>query len=221
MKIDKFKWIKDFYNSRISYQQEIPKIFDHYFMVHFNVGIIDGFPFNEFPANDFTIEGINKKIEINKKFNLFLNHDDESLFRLTSIKELAEIFDLPYEKNLLNEFNNYTGIKILYEQSYKNLKNSVQNLSANNEIHLFIQDLENRWNGDDIKIENLNISPEKYIEYQQKFQLDFCTYLFPSELNWCLITLEDSPVIFACDDPKLINLFDGLELFKLNENEIK
>lgn len=221
MEIDKFKWIKDFYNKRTSYQQEIPKIFDHYFMVHFNVGIIDDFPFDEFPANDFTIEGINKKIEINKKFNLFLNQDDETLFRLTSIKELSQMFDLPYEYNLLNEFHNYTGIKVLHEISYENLEKSVQNLSAKKEINFFIQDLEYRWNSDDIEKENLNISPEKYLEYQRDFHLDFCTFLFPDNLDWCLITNEDSPVIFASNDPKLLECFKGLELFKMDENEIQ
>ena len=189
-------------------------------MVHFNVGIIDDFPFGEFPANDFTIEGINKKIEINKKFNLFLNHVDESLFRLTSIKELSQMFGLPYDMNVLNEFENYTGIKILYEESYKNLEKSVQNLSVENKINLFIHDLEYRWNADDIGKENLNISPEKYLEYQRDFHLDFCAYLFPDELDWCLITREDSPLIFACDNPKLTKCFDGLELFEMYANEI-
>ncbi len=225
MSSGKFNWIKSFFQQRTSFRLEsvediIPNIFNHYFEIHFNVGIIDNFPFSEFPANDFTIEAINKKIEINKKFNLFLNQNDESLFRLTSIKELSEMFDLPYHRNLLREFENYTGIKILFEESYKNIDKSVQNLSAKNEIHLFIKDLKYRWNSDDIEQENSNMIASKYIEYQRYFNFDFCTYLFSDDIEWCLITFEDFPVIFASNDLKFTEYLNGLELFKLNVYEI-
>lgn len=64
------------------------------------------------------------------------------------------------------------------------------------------------------------MSIEEYIKLQEDLGFDYCTYLFPDNLDWCLTTSEDLPM-FVCIKRNFkdkINAFE-LETFKIKYEE--
>lgn len=204
-KMEKFNWIKQFYELRkegatwISVSDIIPNDFDDYFLIHWNVGIIDNFPFDNFPSKNDTIEETNKRIKIEREFGLFLNPNEDELFRKTTLKEIAERFNVVYDYNVMNQIKRTPAIKTLAEISISNLKSGINKISHNELLNLFVEDIY-RHSVDEIKpkqeIENLTV--EDYFEWQEIFGFDYCTYLFPENSKWCITTSEDFDMFLCC-----------------------
>ncbi|GAB5554531.1 MAG: hypothetical protein Sapg2KO_41220 [Saprospiraceae bacterium] len=183
--MEKFSWIKSFYEHReeggtwISVSDIIPNEFDDYFLIHWNVGIIENFPFDDFPEKNETIEETNKRIRIKREFGLFLNPNEDELFEQTTLKRIAETFKVEYDYNVLNKIKQTPAIKILEKPSIENLKSMLQKLSMNENLNFFVEDIF-RYPIDDKPVQEMeNISIDKYLKWQEDFYFDYCTYLFP------------------------------------------
>lgn len=222
----KFTWIKKFHELRKednwnSVSDIIPNEFDNYFLIHWNIGIIDNLPFDTYPNKvNETIEDINRRINIDKKFNLFLNPEEDKLFRQTNLMEIANMFNKSYDFKLLNKIKETPAIKILYEVSVNNLRQSIKVITKEEKLNLFIQDAYRSYE-DKLEQELENISVEDYIEWQKDFRFDYCTYLFPNNRKWCITTSEDLPMLLCTKkdtNEQIVSKFE-MELFKIKYDE--
>ena len=225
--MEKFNWIKLFFEMLkegepwISVSDIIPNEFDNYFLIHWNVGIIDNFPFDEYPEKNLTIEQTNKRINIEREFGLFLNPSEDELFEKTTLKIIAEKFGVTYNYNVLNKIKQTSAIKILDKLSIENLKNALQNLSKGENLNLFVEDIFRYPIDDTPKQEFENISIEEYFKWQKDFHFDYCTYLYPDNRKWCLTTSEDLPM-FLCTKKEVTGQIEketSMELFEVGYKE--
>ncbi len=225
-KMEKFSWIKEHFlvrqeNSWNHMSDIVPNIFDEYYLIHWKVGIVDSFPFDDYPEQNITIEETNKRIKIEREFGLFLNPDKDKLFREISLKEISETFKKNCDYNLLNTIKQTPAIEILEKKSEIALKTSLLKMAKGQFLNLFVKDIDRHPTIDIHKQELTGLEVEKYFEIQGYFNYDFCTYLFPDDLSWCLTTSEDLPM-FLCVKKEFkdnfINDF-GLETFKIKYNE--
>ncbi|WP_338761238.1 hypothetical protein WAF17_15090 [Bernardetia sp. ABR2-2B] len=218
--MNKFDWIKQFYEIRSkswnSISDIIPNEFNDYFLIHWKVGIVDDFPFDNYPLKNETIEETNKRIKIEKEFGLFLNPNENKLFRPTTLKEIAERFNVDYDYNVLNKIKRTPAIKTLGNLTISNLKSGIEKILKNEPLNLFVEDIY-RHSIDKInpkqEIENLTI--EDYFEWQQELGFDYCTYLFPKSMKWCITTSENLDMFLCCKNEftsKIRSAFE-LELF--------
>ncbi|GAB4252092.1 MAG: hypothetical protein Kow0027_16550 [Saprospiraceae bacterium] len=220
--MSKFDWIKNFLansqGERTQVKDFFPDIFDRYFFVHWAVGIIDDFPFDKYPENNDTFEEINLRVKIEREFNLFLNENYEQLYRPASVKEISERFKAPYSHLTCSKIKQTPGVEILSELSIKRLKSSLTKISEGLTLNLFIEDIYRDPFEDNPKQMHENINLTEYFDFQEETLFDYFTYLFPDNLDWCLSTGEDAPMILACKNhlaDSLQSKFD-LELFELN-----
>lgn len=199
-----------------SLESFIPNLFTNYYIIHWKVGIIENFPFDNYPKDNKSIEDINTRIKIEREFDLFLNPNQMSLFKEINLKDLSQQFNLPYNATILSYFNNNPAIEILNDKTIDSLKISLSKLSSKSSNNLYVQDID-RYDFDKYNVENLNISINDYIQFQIDTGFDSTSYYFPDNLDWCLLTIEDYPLIL-CANMKVKLLFD-LELFPLDYNE--
>lgn len=204
--IDQFKWIKEHLaarqdNPRNRVADSVPDLFDAYYLVHWKVGIIDAFPFDAYPEKNETIEQTNARIKLEREHGLFLNPDSSNLFREISLKEIAERFSLPYTYKLLSRMKQTPAIAILEKESVIALKTSLTAIANAEGLNLFIKDAY-RFPIDlpidkQLEQEYTAIDVLEYIRIQQALHYDYCTYLFPDDLSWCLTTAEDWPMVLC------------------------
>ncbi|MCC7027968.1 MAG: hypothetical protein IT265_13475 [Saprospiraceae bacterium] len=225
--MEKFNWIKRFYEHRkegetwISVSDTIPNEFDDYFLIHWNVGIVENFPFDDFPENNDTIEQTNKRIRIAREFGLFLNPNEDELFEQTTIERIAEKFKVDYDYNVLNKIKQTPAIKILEKPSKEDLKSMLHKLSKNESLNFFIEDIFRYPIDDKPKQEMVNVSIDEYFKWQEDFYFDYCTYLFPEDKNWCIMTSEGLPM-FLCTKRETTEQIEkdiNMEIFKVGYNE--
>ncbi len=122
-----YNWLTDFLavrkrTSPLSLRFIIPGVFKRYFLLHHNYGIIDNFPFDEYPEDKSNAEDLNKRHEIEHQYDLFLrnNRHSESLYRPISLKELAVRFQTEYGVDLIEHIKNTPGISSLFEKTLGN-----------------------------------------------------------------------------------------------------
>lgn len=223
--MDRFTWIKQHFKNRQNnswnrLKDIIPNIFDEYFLIHWKVGIVDNFPFESYPKENLTIEQTNLRIRIDRKFGLFLNPEEDKLFTETSLKDLSSKFQIPLDYKILNNFENIPAVKILKNESNKALKQSLKNINDKQSLNLYIQDA-NRTPWDNLNHETIGIEIDEYFTLQETAHFDYCSYLFPDNLEWCLTTSEDLPMFLCIKkelSEKIIDLF-CLEIFKIEYDE--
>ena len=89
----------------------IPRVFERYFLIHENYGIIDEFPFNDSETNT-TIEDLDKRHELERHYELLLrdSRDRESLYRPITLRELATRFHTDYSADMLKNIKDTPGI---------------------------------------------------------------------------------------------------------------
>ena len=223
----KFNWIKKFHelqkkgNNWDNVSSIIPNEFDDYFLIHWNVGIVDSFPFDKYPEENDTIENINRRVNIDRKYGLFLNPKEDKLFRQTTLKEIANKFKVSYDYNVMDKIKETPAIKILEDVSIENLKSAVKHLTESKNLNLFVEDSFRYTNDDKLKQEITNISADDYFKWQEYFGFDYCTYLFPNNRKWCITTAEDFPM-FLCVKREItqqvVKEFN-MELFRIQYNE--
>ena len=223
----KFDWLRKFYEHRndedasVSVSNLLPNEFDDYFLIHWNVGIVDGFPFNEYPEKNETIEETNSRIRIDRKYGLFLNPNETELFRETTLKEIAVKFNKEYHYDLLNRIKQTPAIKVIANSTKINLKNWINAITKNDLLNLFIEDII-RYPVDqkpNQEIENLSVTD--YFNWQEDFYYDYYTFLFPTNKKWCITTGEDLPMFLCSKKEDTIEIINStkLELFKVNYEE--
>jgi hypothetical protein len=207
----------------------IPVIFDCYFIIHKNYGIIDEFPFDEYPENNTDLGDLNKRHEIERYFELFLrdSKDRESLYRPLSLKELAVRFNTEYHVDMFEKIKDTPGIWPLRKKTFEKIASLLFRIKKQDPLCFYINDYY-RFNFDvhhsedkqTMEKSELEYIPD-YIEFQWKSNFDSCSYLFPKDHLWCLATFEDlSDFIFACDDKTAEELsnVEGLEYFKISRD---
>lgn len=220
--MDKFNWIKEHFSTRQEnvwnrVSDIVPNIFDEYFLVHWKVGIIDNFPFDQYPEQNDTIEQTNTRIKIERAFGLFLKPDKDKLFREISLKEISDFFNISYNYKILNTIKQTPAIEILEKESKIALKSSLEKIANRQSLNFFLEDIYRFPIDDNPKQEYVGIDIEKYLEIQEDVNYDLCTYLFPDDLSWCLTTSEDLPM-FLCIKKELQSKLNNdfhLETFKL------
>ena len=122
-----FDWINQFLrgqnkvNKGLRLSNIIPDRFDAYFLVHWKTGIIDNFPFEDYPETHKTLADTNKRIRIERDFDLFLNEEDTP-FRPTTLKEIAIKFNQNYDYELLKRIKQTPGSKNTYRPNYCGIK---------------------------------------------------------------------------------------------------
>ena len=222
-----FQWIKNHFDSRQNQSWNrlkdiIPPIFDDYFLVHWKVGIVKNFPFDDYPEDNFSIENINKRVKIDREFNLFLNPEKDQLFEEVSLNYLSKRFNVPKNENILSNIKDTPAIEILTKQSQVAIKNSLEKIAKNQDLYFYIEDI--------FRLEAFNVTQQEYsrykiseyIKFQESIRYDFNTYLFTKNLDWCLTTSEDLPM-FLCTKKnvteKMKKQFD-LELIKVDYDKI-
>lgn len=224
--MDKFNWIKVHFSNRQENSWNhisdiVPKVFDEYYLIHWKVGIVDNFPFDEYPEQNETIEQTNKRIKIEREFGLFHTPDKDKLYREISLKQISETFEKPYDYKLLNRIKQTPAVEIHGKQSKIALKTSLIKLANGQLLNLFVEDIYRHPIDENPKQELTGIDVEKYLELQEDFYYDYCTYLFPDDLSWCLTTSEDLPMFF-CTKKEVKSNFQidfGLETFEIEYNE--
>ena len=140
----KFDWLKYYFENRtentwVGVSKIIPNEFDEYHLLHWNVGIVDDFPFDQYPEKNLTITETNNRIRIEREYNLFLNQDEDKLFRKTDLKEISDKFKTEYSYQTLNKIKQTPAIKILTEISINNLRKVISKISINQNLNLFIE----------------------------------------------------------------------------------
>jgi hypothetical protein len=224
--MDKFNWIKEHFSTRQENSWNhisdiVPNIFDEYYLIHWKVGIVDNFPFDDYPEQNETIQQTNKRIKIEREFGLFLNPDKDKLFREISLKEISETFKKPYDYKLLNRIKQTPAVEILEKPSKTALKASLIKLANGQLLNLFVEDIYRHPIEEKHIQEQTEIDVEKYLENAEDFYYDYCTYLFPDDLSWCFTTSEDLPM-FLCIKKEVKGKFQydfGLETFEIEYNE--
>jgi hypothetical protein len=122
---------------------------------------------------------------------------------------------------LLNRIKQTPAIEILEKISKTALKTSFIKMANGQLLNLFVEDIFRHPINENPEQELTGIDVEKYLEIQEDFYYDYCTYLFPDDLSWCLTTSEDLPM-FLCIKKEVKGEFQkdfGLETFKIEYDE--
>lgn len=221
--MDEYNWLESFRSEpskgSIAVKSIVPSVFNRYFIIGGCYGIIDEFPFDDYPDDTDSIENLNKRHNIERRFNLFLNYESEELYRPVSIKGLAQIFGVEYSRHTLEHIKGTPGVSSLYNRSLQNLYRLVATLIAQ-PCHLYIEDIYR--SGKDIykgfSLKNRINSADEYMHFIKEVGTDYCSYLFPAGHGWCLISYEDvENLILACDEGTACILpgIEGLEVFEV------
>ncbi|MDO6598727.1 hypothetical protein [Tenacibaculum sp. 1_MG-2023] len=215
----------NFYNNQNSEkwnfaENYVPEIFESKFIVHWIYGIIENFPFEKYPLKNETFEDQNKRVKIEKEFNILLKK--EELYKPVSIKFLSEKFNVEYSQKTVELIPENPGVHYLENLTINKLKESLERLKEKSKLNLLIYENEEyNYRIEEVQREYENISLEKYFEIQELygFQLDTC--LFEENLNWCLITAEDVPILLGCKKglESEIEQKMNLELFKIENKK--
>ena len=222
-----FQTFKSFYNNRNSENLNfskyyIPAFFETKFIVHLVYGIIENFPFNKYPLKNETFEEMNKRVRIEKEFNVLLKK--EELYKPISIKKLADKFKVEYSQKTVELIPETPGIQYLDNLSMRKLKESLKRISQKSNLNLLIfENEEYNYYTADLQKEYTNITLEKYFEIQESYSFLLDTILFEENLKWCLTTAENAPILLGCKKEleSEIEKRISLELFKVeNEQEM-
>ena len=222
-----FQAFKSFYNNRNSENLNfskyyIPAFFETKFIVHLVYGIIENFPFNKYPLKNETFEEMNKRVRIEKEFNVLLKK--EELYKPISIKKLADKFKVEYSQKTVELIPETPGIQYLDNLSMRKLKESLKRISQKSNLNLLIfENEEYNYYTADLQKEYTNITLEKYFEIQESYSFLLDTILFEENLKWCLTTAENAPILLGCKKEleSEIEKRISLELFKVeNEQEM-
>jgi len=154
-----FNDLIQFYNNRNSEnwnfaKHYVPEFFESKFIVHWDYGIIENFPFDKYPLKTETLEEINTRVKIEQEFNVLLK--DEKLYKKISITDLANIFNVPFSHKTTNLIPETPGTSFLDNLSLSKLKESLKRLSENSQLNLLIYDSEDYNYHTDLKKEYIN-----------------------------------------------------------------
>jgi len=222
-----FDWISNFLKTRKTVQgvnDVLPNVFDRYVLIPWSVGIIDDFPFAEYPNNKDTIENLNKQHSIERYFGIFLNDFSEDKYRKVTLKEIADRFQVQYCADTANLVKATPGISTLLEPTIQALKELIRSLQNNQILNLYIEDysrFQEIYQSWKYNKEHVNIEPAEYFSFQRDTSWDSTSYLFPSNKAWCICTLEDyDHFIFCCDNSNYRHLeaLTSMEAFEIDYN---
>ncbi|HEY1869747.1 MAG TPA: hypothetical protein VGG71_01745, partial [Chitinophagaceae bacterium] len=164
---DPYKWLTDFLSVRertspLSLEYIIPGVFERYFFLHFNYGIIDDFPFDDYPEGKTDISDINKRVEIERRYGLFLRSrwsesmlkpvtmeelkmglypdQEQRLYRAITLKELAATFHTAHSVEMLYEMKDTPGIAPLIKRTLENVGKFIQHVQNEDSLCLYVVD---------------------------------------------------------------------------------
>ena len=205
----------------------LPPLFDCYIAVLWTPGVIDNFPFDKIKQHPDTIEEINANVKIWKEFNLFLNTHTDELYRPTTFAELSSIFNIPYNKEIIENLPWLTeGIKTLFNQTRNRLKTIVDTLVNDEELNIYLEDYW-RWAGSNSLLADENvsykISCDEYLDLMNETSYDASLYLYSLDKSWCLINMEDLGFSILAYKYEVAEKVDSLSLkdtFKLRYDDI-
>lgn len=222
---NRFEWIKRHLLHRDAIcllSDLVPRHFENYVILPWVYGIIDNFPFDEYPKDSNTLEKLNQRHQIEKRFDLFLNTDVEHNYRPIAMREVADQFHVKYSADTVYYLDFTPGITHLLQPTIDLLKKVIELLSNQKPLNLCVVD-NSRFEcaiGDwKYKEENLIRNASAYIQFQKDTSWDSTSYLFPANSQWCICTLEDfQHFIICCNEVpyKLIKSLRGIETFDVS-----
>jgi hypothetical protein len=228
---DPYKWLTDFFENRkipspMRLEFMIPGVFERYFLIHENYGIIDEYPFTELPEGTSEQEQ-EKRYKLERSYVLLLRNsrNPDSLYRPISLKELAGRFNTQYSADMLDVIKGSPGLSPLWERTADIIKRFIQLVGKQEPLFLYIHDYFRFPKGwpdkrDEETKERTEIEDiQEYINFLEKSGMDACSYLFGKEHPWCLATFEDFPhFILGCENEiaEQLTLVDGLEYFEIS-----
>ena len=203
-----FDWITDFLaqhrpSPSFDLHDILPPIFEHYFLLESNYGIIDGFPFEDYPNDADSIPHLNKRHAIERLHGLFLNYNSEPLYRPIAIQQIATLFSVPYDVSTLTTIKQTPGITLLPKRTKQVLAALVSELLHDNDGRLYVHDYARYSCIDGIDFEQKSIirTAAQYMQLQETLGFDSWSYLSVANKDWCLVTVEDYPyLILGCQD---------------------
>lgn len=192
----------------------VPDMFEKYFIIEWNYGIIKSFPFDEYPEDSSDIKDLNKQVAIKKAFGLFLNNRTDHLYEPITIKELADRYNIPYTISTVNDIPYTPGISTLSHKTRENLNALVRSLANIELLNLYIDDLY-RFPVSDFTSDKSPIYASEYVPFlMDDIGGDSCSYLFPDSRDWCFITVEDFHCVILG-----VNSKDVQKVFSINSLE--
>jgi hypothetical protein len=223
--METFKWLKDFLKDKqihTGLKDLVPDIFDKYLIIPWTVGIIDDFPFADYPDNKDTIENLNKQHAIEREFGIFLNKETETRYREITLKELAKRFDVAYCADTDYLIKQTPGISPLLKATKHKLTELLTRLKIGKELKLYIEDnFRFQAAHDDWRFHEENIIKDisNYITFQVETGWDSTSYLFSEDLKWCFCTVEDFDHFIFCSDNSTyatVQEIKNLETFEIS-----
>ena len=225
-----FDWIKNYLppDSPVKKITDfIPESFDNYFLINWNYGIIDNFPFDSYPADKDSIANINGQVNIDRQFGVFLKNTfqdsaAEKLYRKTTLKEIASRFNVPHSADTISKIKSTPGLAPLPTATIDNIQKLIE-LIGQDTLYLYIHD-NDRYSWQDnwaFKKENIITDKQQYIKFLTKTVFDSVSYLFNDRHSWCLATMEDFGYFILCADNSTadkLKLIPDLEIFKTDSD---
>jgi hypothetical protein len=197
--IKDFDWIRKFRSRRPAIStiaDLIPRDFEKYIIIPWSVGVIEGFPFHEYPNDTDTIEKLNKRHAIEREFGLFLSEIDEGRYKEMSYQEMSSHFDVGGTDNGVLSIGDNPGISYLFLATSEKISKILNVIGCDERFFLFIEDnfrfsehLSN-WTQQE---ENSQVSVADYLECLRLSNWDMSSFLFSQAKRWCLCTVEDYP----------------------------
>lgn len=220
-----YYWLSDFLaqqdqHATLKIESFIPPVFDHYYLIEHNYGIIDDFPFDTYPEDMSSMDNLNKRHEIEKQFGLFpYDHSYRQYpFRAISIREIAARFNIPYSYNTYFELKSIPAVAPLHDQTKEVWRRFLGKLLRTDLLNVFITD-PHQYAAELLpndKFSSLDLSTD-YRMVEDLFNSEFTTYMFPDDKKWCFISIGGLwQKVFACDatTSSLVPEISGLEYFE-------
>ena len=205
-----------------------PPIFDNYIAVLWTPGIIDNFPFDKIVQPPDTIEQTNNNVAVWRQFKIFLNQENDEPYRPTTFSELASLFKITHNRQIINSLPWQTeGIKTLFKPTRQRLEKIITALLQDNELNIYFEDYW-RW----ASVYNLlpsdegvvyKITVSDFMDFMDKSFYDASLYLYPQSKNWCLLNLEDLGYNILAFNNNLADIVAQLNLqdtFKMRNDEL-
>lgn len=197
----------------------IPDVFARYFLVPWTIGIMDNFPFDDYPASNWATADLNKQHAIERELGIFFRKDIDHLYREISRQELATRFDLPYTADTPALIKRSSGLAGMPDLFHRKIEHLLHQLPGRNELYLYVHD-EAKYGfdngaGSDDELLALDAIPD-YLAFQDDTDWDTDSCLFPQDHAWCICTLEYFPHLFFCCSDDVFDslaIADGPELF--------
>ena len=227
---DPYKWLTDFFSNRKirspdTLEFKMPAVFERYFLIFDNYGILEDYPFDKLPEGASEQEQENR-YKLERSFELKLRNSFRplSFYKPVSLRELATLLHTDYGVDMFDHLKLSGGFMALWNLTVENLTRFIEIVRQEEPLCFYIADYGRYPKGfphkrdEDAREKNEITDLSEYFKFQERSGMDACTYLFRKARPWCLATFEDLRVfILGCDQQtaEKLSMVEGLEYFEI------